>query len=401
MVNILLAPSSAIYEQFHKKKTGDNINSMSSLLVNIAGYLYKNIVKKFLFLFDPESVHLKTISFGERLGKSTLAKKTITPFFRVRHASLRQNIFGIEFQNPLGLAAGFDYEARLTQILPSLGFGFGTVGTLTRHAYGGNPRPMLGRLPKSQSLMVNKGFRNLGIAATLKRLEEKKFAYPVGVSIGKTNTPHHKTQQEAVADIVSAFKIAEAAQVPFSYYELNISCPNLTGSVEFYAPRHLRELLKELAGLNVSKPVFIKMPISKTDGEIRLMMDEIVRYPYIKAVILGNLQRDRKDPALIQEEVGHFPVGNFSGRPCREKSDELIKLAFREYGSAIKIIGCGGVFSAEDAYRKIKLGASLVQLITGLVFEGPQLVSRINRDLVGFLKRDGYSSIADAVGTEA
>jgi dihydroorotate dehydrogenase len=404
---------------------------MNSFIVNAVGVGYRKVAKPLLFLRDPELVHVHATALGEWLGRSATARRALAGVFSFQDSPknsssgsgfLKQNVLGIDFANPIGLAAGFDYEARLTQILPAMGFGFGTVGTLTNQPYGGNPRPMLGRLPRSRSLMVNKGFKNDGVAATLARLGEKlqdpvrsgvasAFAYPVGVSIGKTNTADLATQAEAIADVVAGFRAAEASGVPFAYYELNISCPNLVGLVEFYKPKHLEELLVALeeifsrdvrsADVRRARPVFVKMPISKTDEEVRAMMDVIVCHPFIKAVIFGNLQRDRNNPALVPEEAARWSVGNFSGVPCRDRSDELIRLVYREYGAKIRVIGCGGTFSAEDAYRKIKLGASLVQLITGLIFQGPQLVAQINRDLARMLARDGYRSIAEAVGAEA
>jgi dihydroorotate dehydrogenase subfamily 2 len=374
---------------------------MNSVLVATTRLAYKGVLKRIFFLQDPEKVHLKMTAMGQRLGASKSARSFVSSVFRREYPALKQSLFGVEFKGPLGLAAGFDYEALLTQILPSVGFGFGTVGTLTDRPYQGNPLPRLGRLPKSRSLMVNKGFKNLGVQATLDNLKGKKFEYPVGVSIGKTNTPEIKTQTEGVADVVSAFRKAEASQVPFAYYELNISCPNLVGSVEFYEPGHLEELLGALGDLRLSRPVFVKMPISKTDAEIISIMDVIIRHPFLKAVILGNLQRDRHDPAIVPAEAEKFDRGNWSGIPCQKRSDELIRLVFKKYGSRIKIIGCGGTFSVEDAYRKIKLGASLVQLITGMIFEGPQLIAEINSGLVKLLKKDGFKNISEAVGKDA
>jgi dihydroorotate dehydrogenase subfamily 2 len=371
---------------------------MKQLFLSAIHSSYRIIAKPIFFLQDPEKVHTRITHIGQRLGASPAIRGILSGLFRSHDPILSQSLFQISFESPIGLAAGFDYEARLTQILPCLGFGFGTVGTITNAPYEGNPRPMLGRLPKSRSLMVNKGFKNLGMAATLKSLKGTTFAYHAGISIGKTNTAELKTQKSAVEDIISAFKMAEASDVPFSYYELNISCPNLQGSIEFYEPAHLEELLAAVGALSLAKPVWIKMPLTKTDEEAKKMLDVIVRHSFVKAVIFGNLQRDRTTPTLDQDEVKQFPKGNFSGVPCRERSDELIRLAFQNYGSRIAIIGCGGVFSAEDAYRKIRLGASLVELITGLIFEGPQLVSEINLQLGEFLRRDGYRSIAEAVG---
>jgi dihydroorotate dehydrogenase subfamily 2 len=363
------------------------------------GLVYRGLIKPVLFLRDPEWVHMKTTHLGERLGKSRLARNILASMFRADYPNLSQTISGTRFRTPIGLAAGFDYEARLTQVLPSLGFGFGTVGTLTNLSYKGNPRPMLGRLPKSKSLLVNKGFKNLGIAQTLARLRGSTFAYPVGVSIGKTNTAEITTQQSAAEDVVSSFKAAEHSGVPFAYYELNISCPNLVGSIDFYEPAHLEELLSAIGTVNLAHPVWIKMPIVKTDDEVRGMLDVITRHSFVTAVVFGNLQKDRQHPTLVQEEVARFSKGNFSGLPCRDRSDELIALGYKEYGTKLMIVGCGGVFSTEDAYRKITLGATLVELVTGLVFQGPQLVAEINHGIARKLSHDGCSSINDAIGS--
>lgn len=373
---------------------------MHQFLLSTTGVLYRNLAKPVLFLINPETVHHYMVLFGEWLGRSEICRKLTSSIYLRDYVSLEQNIFGLDFKLPVGLAAGFDYEARLTQILPTIGYGFGAAGTLTYRSYIGNDKPMLGRLPKSQSLMVNKGFKNLGVDATLDRLEGYTFIYPVGISIGKTNTIDHRTQEEGIEDVLASFRIAEKSSVPFAYYELNISCPNVAGIVEFYHREHLRGLLTALSTLGITKPVLIKMPISKTNMEISEMMDVIVEFPFVKGVIIGNLQRDRSNPSLVGEEVAKFSVGNFSGKPCQARSDELIQLVYRGYGDKLKVVGCGGVFCAEDAYKKIKLGASLVQMITGMIFEGPGVVSEINLGLAGLLKKDGYAHIADAVGAD-
>jgi dihydroorotate dehydrogenase subfamily 2 len=369
-------------------------------LNNTIHFLYKNLVKKILFLVNPEIVHERTTKLGEKMGKSKIITKCLAYLFAQKNPIISTKIAGISFLSPIGLAAGFDYKAELTGLLPALGFGFGTVGTLTYQSYQGNPGPMLGRLPKSKSLLVNKGFKNMGVEATLKKFTGKSFDYPVGISIGKTNTPEIKTQSEAVQDIVSAFLDAEKSGVPFAYYELNISCPNLFGSIEFYQTKHLQELLQAVQKLNLTRPIFIKMPISKTDQEIISIMDVVVTFPCIKAVIIGNLQTNRQNPAIKPAELEKMGKGNFSGLPCQERSNELIALVYKNYGEQIKIIGCGGTFSAQDAYRKITLGASAVQLITGLIFEGPQLVSQINETLPMLLKKDGFKTLQEAIGSK-
>ncbi|HEY4499393.1 MAG TPA: hypothetical protein VJH94_05040 [Candidatus Paceibacterota bacterium] len=372
---------------------------MKTLVVAVNRILYRYLLKPVLFLFDPLVVHERITRVGQRLGDFKPVRGVMALIFRVRDPLLHQTLFGTVFENPMGLAAGYDYEARLTRILPSMGFGFGTVGTLTNASYGGNPPPLLGRLPKSKSLMVNKGFKNDGVAVTLRRLRGLHFSYPVGVSIGQTNDESISTLEEGIADILKVFWTAEASGVPFAYYELNVSCPNLVSTVDFYAPERLGRLLAAVSKLDLTRPVFIKMPISKTDEEIRSMMDEIVTHPFVKAVILGNLQRDRKHPTLVPEEVQKFSVGNWSGLPCQSRSDELIVLVYKHFGKKIVIIGCGGVFSADDAYRKLSLGASLVQMVTGLIFEGPQVIADINLGLLSRMRREGKKSLEEVIGT--
>lgn len=371
---------------------------MKKLVVYFSSILYKFFLRNIIFLFDSETVHQATISFGELLGNTKFTKYLIKNLFQAKNKSLNQKIAGINFENPVGLAAGFDYEARLTQILSSLDFGFETVGTITNKAYQGNPKPRLGRLVKSKSLLVYKGFKNKGIKEVTKKLKKLKFEIPIGLSIGKTNSQKdNMTQEEAVEDIISAFKTAESMNLEISYYELNISCPNLFGNVTFYTAKNLHELLSSVTKLKLSKPLFIKMPISKSDKEILEMLNVIVQFK-VSGVIFGNTQNNRKDKSFVKEELEKYPVGNFSGKPTEKRSNELIQLAYKNYGKKLVIIGCGGVFNAKDAYKKIKLGASLVQLITGLVFEGPQLVSQINLELPKLLEKDGFKNISQAIG---
>jgi len=372
---------------------------MQKFLIGVYAWIYRNFIKKFLFLSDPEFVHDFITSFGGILGGFAVSRGIIKKIFYVKNRKLSQEVTGINFENPIGLAAGFDYQGKLTKILPALSFGFQTIGTVTNHPYAGNPKPRLGRLPKSKSLMVNKGFKNPGIKEIVKKLQKNGFKIPVGISIGKTNTTKHMTQVEAVDDIVSAFKIATNSRINFSFYELNISCPNLFGDVDFYSPEHLQDLLSAVTNIELKKPLFIKMPIEKSDEETLRMLEVITNFP-VAGVIIGNLQKNRKDKALDKEEIKKFPVGNFSGKPTEQRSNELIEMAYCNYGKKIIIIGCGGIFNASDAYKKIKLGASLVQLVTGLIFEGPQLITQINIDLAGLLKRDGFINISEAIGKD-
>ncbi len=372
---------------------------MRSLLLSLHALLYR-LFRPVLFLTSSEKVHLRLVALGQWLGRRALIRKMLSGFLRVKHPALRQTLAGITFENPIGMAAGFDYEARLTHIIPAIGLGFETVGTITNQPYEGNTPPRLGRLIKSQSLLVNKGFKNNGIDALIAQHRASSFTIPIGLSIGKTNRTESMSQAEAVSDVVSSFTKAEAAHLPFSYYELNISCPNLHGSVEFYSPAHLTELLSAVTALKLSKPLFIKMPINETNEATTAMLEVIVRFP-VAGVIFGNLQKDRNNPAFVANEIHNAGKGNFSGKPTQTRSNELIRLAFRQAGTKLIIIGCGGTFSAEDAYTKIKLGASLVQMITGLIYKGPQLPAQINLGLIKLLKRDGLTHISQAIGKDA
>lgn len=356
-------------------------------------------MKPVMFSMKPEFVHEQMTSTGEIMGKARPLKFLMSFLMNSDSSLLYQKIKGIEFKKPIGLAAGFDYDAKLTQILPMLGFGFNSVGTITNMPYGGNPLPMLGRLPRSKSLMVNKGYKNHGAKNIAEKLKRLSFEIPLGISVGRTNSPKLKNVTQSINDIVTAYSIFEEAVVKNSYYELNISCPNLLFAAEdFSDPKNLNMLLKEIEKLHMKKPVFIKMPIEKSDKEVKIMLETIVKFNTIKGVIFGNLQKNRKDPSLDPKEVAKFDRGYFSGKPCEKRSNELIKLAFKGYGKKLTMIGCGGVFSAGDAYKKIKLGASLVQLITGMIYQGPQLISEINLGLVDLLQKDGLKNISEAVG---
>lgn len=377
-------------------------NERKFLVVYIGSFKYQCLLKPIFFLINPETVHELMINFGEFLGKSKILKSLIHLFVPTTFHTLKQTLTGIEFDNPVGLAAGFDYNASLTQILSSIGFGFQSIGTITNMPYKGNPKPMLGRLPKSKSLMVNKGFKNYGANKVIEKLNHLHFSIPVGISIGRTNSPKLKTQKQSVDDVVKAFILFEKSIVKNAYYELNISCPNLIHgkNLSFYPPKNLRELLEALKKLNIRKPVFAKMPIEKSDNETLDMLRVLNEFSFVKGVILGNLQKDRNAPSLNQEEVKMWKVGNFSGKPCEQRSNELIKLAYQNSGKRFVIIGCGGIFSAKDAYKKIRLGANLVQLVTGMIYQGPMLIAQINLELMEMLKKDGYKNINEAVGVD-
>jgi len=376
-----------------------SVDTSTYSLSDVFAFGYRNVLKPLFFRFDPELIHEMHMNAGETAGKYQFTRTLTSMFFNYQDVKLRQTLAGTAFSNPIGLAAGFDYEAKLTQILPNIGFGFGSVGTITHHAYAGNPKPRLGRLPKSRSILVNKGFKNLGAKTTANKLKKYSFAVPIGVSIGQTNSPEVNTQQKAIADILYAFQEFETQNVQNAYYELNISCPNLSSPVSFYSPKNLNHLLKEVDRLKLNKPLFIKMPIKLTNKETLALCETISKHSP-KGIILGNLQTNRHHPAIDQTEAAKFSIGNFSGKPTFERSNELIAFSFKHFKKRLIIIGCGGVFNADDAFAKIAAGASLVQLITGMIFEGPQLIGQINLGLTNILTTKGLKNIHEAIGID-
>lgn len=371
-----------------------------TLVIDIMGYGYKYIGKPLLFLVDAEIVHENMVKMGESILKIKIFKNIFKYIFVKKYKNLDQKILNLNFKTPIGLAAGFDYEARLTQTLPYIGFGFETVGTITNNPYGGNPRPMLGRLPKSKSLLVNKGFKNLGIIETLNKLGKTKFEFPLGLSIGRTNSVELDTIDKSIKDIVDAFKIAKKSNLQNSYYELNISCPNIihNAGINFYDIKNLEKLLSAIDKLGLNKPMLIKMPIDQTDSHTLLMLKTISKHK-VAGVIFGNLQTDKKNKVLVRSEVNKFKMGKYSGKPTFEDSNRLIKLTYKNFKERFVIIGTGGVFNADDAWVKFTSGANLVQLITGMIFEGPQLIAQINRDLSNRLQKEDYKNIREIVGS--
>jgi len=369
--------------------------------LNIIEFIYKNILKPILFLLDPEFIHSVMTSFGEVIGKTYL-RNFLNWKLKYLPLKLKQRILGINFLGPIGLAAGFDYDAKLIHVLSSLSFGFQSVGTVTNLPYEGNPKPRLGRLSRSRSLMVNKGYKNIGVKNIVNKLNGHKFEIPLGVSIGSSNNEEIISSKDAIVDIIKSFSFFEKTRINISYYEVNISCPNLINNkVDFFKSNNLDKLFQSLIKLKIKKPIFIKMPIDKNNQDFFKILKIISKYSFIKGVIIGNLFKDRKSPLLDKGELKKFKAGYFSGKPCEPRSNELIKLTYKKYKNSLLIIGCGGVFSGQDAYKKIRLGANLIQLITGMIFQGPQLISQINMELEELLKKDGFSNIRQVVGVDA
>jgi len=339
---------------------------------------YQNVLKPLLFTQDAERVHNNFTRFGKFLGEFGPTRSLTSVLLAYRNPVLIKIIDGVTYPNPIGLSAGFDYNGQLTQILPAVGFGFTTVGTVTLEPYEGNVPPRLDRFPRSKALLVNKGFKSLGAHAVIKKLTGLEFSIPVGISIGSTNK-HFSTLKAQIEDITTTFRLFERSKVKHSYYELNISCPNTSIGQPFTDPKNLSRLLRAVVRLRIKKPVYLKMPIDLQKKHILELLDAADRSS-ISGVIFGNLTKDKENPAVDPQDriLWKERTGNLSGKPTWERSNALIKLTKKHYGKRFTIIGTGGVFSGEDAKEKLRLGADLVQLITGMVYQGPQLIGEIN-----------------------
>ncbi len=372
------------------------------ILPKLQNTIYQKILKPTFFQFDAENVHDFMTLSGQILGSNSITRKITETVFLYKHPSLKQHIAGLDFANPIGLSAGFDYDAKLINILPSVGFGFHTAGTITNLPYEGNPKPRLGRLPKSQSLLVNKGFKSAGIDKIIPRLKNKKGQVPLGISLGSTNKTYPDFDAQ-IDDVRQAFVKVIQANVG-DYYELNISCPNLCNigdnGISFSTAAGFKKLLSALRDLPFNKPVFIKMHLEKTLSETDEFLKIASGFDFVTGCIFSNLCKDRTNPVFDKDEIKTAGMGNFSGKPCFTGSNRLISFAYKNYSERFIIIGVGGIFNAQDAYAKIKAGASLVQMITGMVYQGPSIIGQINKDLVRLLKKDGFENISQAIGAD-
>jgi len=362
---------------------------------SVIGSSYRNLLKPIFFKFDPEDVHDGMTSMGNFLSRSGLTRFLTAKTFAYTSPKLVQKVAGLTFNNPIGLSAGFDKNAKLINILSDVGFGFAEIGSITLEAYEGNKKPRLFRLKKSKGLVVYYGLMNEGVRNLLPRFKKFNGKNIMGISVAKTNCLRTSSEVEGINDYYECLKILEQEKV-VNYYTINISCPNTFGGEPFTTQEKLEKLLSKLSQLKITKPVFVKMPINLPSEEYDSLLKVCVKYK-ITGVIIGNLTKVR-DPLLIKDQIPEHIMGGISGKPTKELSNELIGYTYKKYGKSLVIIGVGGVFSAADAYEKIKLGASLIQLITGMIFMGPQLIGEINSGLVELLEKDGYTNIEEAIG---
>lgn len=340
-------------------------------------FLYKTFLKPILFKFDPEFVHNQFTKFGQILGSSSIGRKMMEFFYDYKGKDITKEVDGIKYRTPVLLSAGFDYNGELSQILPFIGFGGEEVGTVTARSYDGNAKPRLTRLPKNKSIIVNKGLKNEGVDVIIERLRSrKKFKdFVLGISVGMTNDGNVCDMKAALDDFYYSLEKLIAADIG-DYYTLNISCPNAHWGENFALPNNLKKLFEKISDLRFDKPLYIKMPIN-TEWKVFEELLDIILKSRAQGVIIGNLNKNKQELEFPEEAPAEFR-GNLSGRPTFRRSNELIKRTKEKCGDELTIIGCGGILSAEDAMTKFDLGSDLVMLISGMILEGPHLMSEIS-----------------------
>jgi dihydroorotate dehydrogenase len=365
--------------------------------------LYTSILRPILFRLPAESAHEFALhSLSLALGSTTTRTLVARRLQREPFGTLRR--FGLEFRNPIGLAAGFDKNGTSAQALAALGFGFVEVGSVTSEAQPGNPRPRLFRLPRDRALINRAGFNNCGATQLAENIRRRPPDCIIGVNIGKSRSV---AIEDAIPDYLTSF---EAVYHIADYIAINVSSPNTPNLRELQRPEMLTELLESLQqhnrvlaqkhSLPHPKPMLLKIAPDLSGSEIEMLVG-VSTQANISGIIATNTTVSREGLRTSQAEVESFGAGGLSGAPLQKRANEVISLVYRLTRGSLPIIGVGGVFNAADAWEKICAGACLVQLYTGFIYEGPGAARRINDGLDEIMKREGFPSLDEAVGCRA
>ncbi len=332
--------------------------------------MYKLLIRPLLFWFDPEEVHYFTFSAIRFISKIPGFSFVFRSIYVLEDKRLETEVFGLKFKNPVGLAAGFDKDAVLYNELSNFGFGFIEIGTLTPKPQDGNPKKRLFRLKQDSAIINRMGFNNKGIQAAIEKLKQNRGVL-IGGNIGKNKlTPN----ENAVNDYIICF---EALFDYVDYFVVNVSSPNTPNLRELQEKEPLTKLLQTLQDLNLArskqKPILLKIAPDLTDEQLLDIID-IVNTTKIAGVIATNTTISR-DGLQSDNKV---EIGGLSGKPLTSRSTEVIRFLSQKSNKSFPIIGVGGIHSAQDAIDKLDAGASLIQLYTGFIYEGPSLVKAIN-----------------------
>ena len=341
--------------------------------------MYKLIIRRFLFLFDPEKVHYFTFSLIRVLCKIPFVSAIFRNLYQLNDKKLERNLFGLHFTNPVGLAAGFDKNAVLYNELANFGFGFIEIGTITPKEQAGNPKKRLFRLKDDEGIINRMGFNNAGVAEAIKNLKKNKHKVIIGGNIGKnTNT----NPEDYTSDYLEVFKELH----PFvDYFVLNVSCPNVDSHAKLNDKEYLFELITACQKQNnlfqIKKPILIKIAPDLNNAQL----DEIIALvaeTKIDGVIASNTSTTRVNLKISNKRLKEIGNGGISGQPIKNQSTKVIKYLSEKSNKSFPIIGVGGIHSAADALEKIEAGADLVQIYTGFIYEGPGLIKKINKALL-------------------
>lgn len=342
--------------------------------------MYKLLIKPIFFKFSPETIHhfaFKTIKIFHNIPG---LKQLIRSQFVLNNPKLEREVFGLKFSNPVGLAAGFDKDAKLFNELADYGFGFIEIGTLTPKGQAGNPKPRLFRLPEDEALINRMGFNNEGVEAAIERLKNRKTNIVIGGNLGKNKT----TSNENADD--DYLKVFHALYPYVDYFVINVSCPNMGNLTELQEKEPLKRLVDKVQGAmqrkSKIKPVLLKIAPDLSERELDDVID-IVKSSQLSGVVACNTSTNRtglKTSASTLDKIGY--PGGLSGIPVKDRSTQVISYLYKHLGDAYPIIGVGGIHSEKDALEKIKAGAKLVQIYTGFIYEGPGLVKKINKALL-------------------
>ena len=341
--------------------------------------MYKAILRPFFFLFDPEKIHhfvFKLIRFSNAIPGVAVINKKI---FGIEDKKLERELFGLKFKNPIGIAAGFDKNAVLINQLENYGFGFIEIGTATPKPQDGNPKPRMFRLKEDEALINRMGFNNIGVDAIVENIKKKRTNLIIGGNIGKNTAT---SNDDAIADYVYNFK---ALHDFVDYFVVNVSCPNVKNLAKLQDTDFLTELLGELKIINATKkvqrPILLKIAPNLDHNALDEII-ELIANTGIDGVVATNTETSRDGLKTPKEAVEKIGNGGLSGKPVRERSTEIIRYLATKSKKAFPIIGVGGIHSEEDALEKIEAGADLVQIYTGFIYEGPNLVKRINKAIL-------------------
>lgn len=361
--------------------------------------LYSNIIRPILFQCDPERAHHFAIQTGRLLSQRPILS-AISSLYKTQDSRLNTELCGLHFPNPIGLAAGYDKSGEAIPFLESLGFGHIEIGSVSADPSVGNPKPRLFRLPQDEAVVVHYGLQNHGAEIISQRLNHTRHNQPLGINIVKTNRgidAKPDTEDDIITDYTRSINQLKHCA---DYLTLNLSCPNTEMGRDFFAEKtHVKRFIDALNALEIPCPVFLKISPLGGVQAIEDILEAVDQATFVSGFTF-NLPPGKHVPLTTPKSIWHNMPGAIAGKPVESFINTCItELYNRMDKKRYHIIGSGGVSTAHDAYHKIQLGTSLVQLLTALVYEGPRVVRRINDGLCDLLHRDGFKSISEAVGT--